>query len=148
MRVGGGDQLWGVAALAVAQVCLRAFDDHRWLAAIRGAVEDQIDAGVISGLPIADFGTDSAGTALKSPLEVNVSGALESEMTKAGVICLRRCKDTPYAALFSLPTLHRPRLLRPEFRCRTPRTATTATSGHSAPRPATRISAGIRRPSP
>ncbi len=109
VRVGGADELWGVGALAVAQVCIRAFDDHRWLAAIRGTVEDQIDAGVISGLPLADFTTDSRGTALKSPLEVNISGALESEMTKAGVICLRRCKDTPYAALFSLPTLHRPR---------------------------------------
>ncbi len=110
VRVGGRDELWGVGALAVAQVCIRAFDDHRWLAAIRGTVEDRIDAGVISGLPLADFGTDSAGTALKSPLEVNISGALESEMTKAGVICLRRCKDTPYAALFSLPTLHRPKM--------------------------------------
>ena len=110
VRVGGADQLWGVAALAVAQVCLRAFDDHRWLAAIRGTVEDQLDAGVISGLPFADFATDSGGTALKSSLEVNMSAALESEMTRAGVICLRRCKDTPYAALFSLPTLHRPKM--------------------------------------
>ncbi len=110
VRVGGADQLWGVAALAVAQVCIRAFDDHRWLAAIRGTVEDQLDAGVISGLPHADFATDSSGTALKSSLEVNMSGALESELTKAGVICLRRCKDTPYPALFSLPTLHRPKM--------------------------------------
>ena len=110
VRVGGRDELWGVAALAVAQVCIRAFDDHRWLAAIRGTVEDEIDAGVISGLPVADFGTDSTGTALKSPLEVNISGSLESELTKAGVICLRRCKDTPYAALYSLPTLHRPKM--------------------------------------
>ena len=110
LRVGGADQLWGIAALAVAQVCIRAFDDHRWLAAIRGTQEDRIDAGVISGLPVADFATDSAGTAIKSSLEVNVSSALESELTKAGIICLRRCKDTPYAALQGLPTLHRPKV--------------------------------------
>lgn len=110
LRVGGADQLWGIAALAVAQVCIRAFDDHRWLAAIRGTQEDRIDAGVISGLPVADFATDSAGTAIKSSLEVNVSSVLESELTKAGIICLRRCKDTPYAALQGLPTLHRPKV--------------------------------------
>ena len=110
VRPGGANQLWGVAALAVAHVCIRAFDDHRWLAAIRGTLEDSIEAGVISGLPQADFGTDSRGTALKSPLEVNISAALESEMTKGGIICLRRCKDTPYAALQSLPTLHKPRV--------------------------------------
>ena len=108
IRPGGRDELWGSAALAVAQVCIRAFDDHRWLAAIRGTVTDRIDGGVISGLPIPDFATDSPGTALKPTLEVNVSGALESEMTRAGVICLRRCKDTAYPALYSLPTLHRP----------------------------------------
>ena len=108
VRPGGRDQLWGVASLAVAQVCIRAFDDHRWLAAIRGTVSDRIDGGVISGLPAPDFATDAPGVALKPPLEVHVSSALESEMTKAGVICLRRCKDTPYPALYSLPTLHRP----------------------------------------
>ncbi len=35
---------------------------------------------------------------------------MEAELTKAGIICLRRCKDTPYAALQGLPTLHKPKV--------------------------------------
>ena len=108
VRADGRDQLWGVAALAVAQVCIRAFDEHRWLAATRGTVLDKVDAGVVSGLPAADFATDSPGTAIKPALEVNLSAALEADLTRAGVICVKRCKDTPYLALHSLPTLHRP----------------------------------------
>ena len=110
VRPGGGDQLWGSAALAVAHVCLRAFDEHRWLAAIRGTEPDTLAGGVVAGLPMPDFRTDSPLVALKFATEVNVSAALERDMTEAGLICLRRAKDTPYLVFYGLPTLHRPKL--------------------------------------
>ncbi len=110
LRASGGDELWGNAALAVAHVCLRAFDEHRWLAAIRGTAPDQLAGGVVAGLPMPDFETDSPLVALKFATEVNVSAALERDMTEAGLICLRRAKDTPFLVFYGLPTLHRPKL--------------------------------------
>ncbi len=102
------EQLWATGALAIAHLCLRAFNEYRWLGAIRGTVTDSLGGGVVI-LPVEDFETDSPGTALKFSLEVNVSESLEREMADAGLICLRRCKDTPYAAAYNLPSLHRPR---------------------------------------
>ena len=91
-------------------MCLRAFDEHRWLAAIRGTEADSLAGGVVAGLPMPDFQTDAPLVALKFATEVNVSAALERDMTEAGLICLRRAKDTPYLVFYGLPTLHRPRL--------------------------------------
>ena len=108
VRAGGGDELWGNAALALAQVCLRAFDDHRWLAAIRGAVDDELSAGVVTDLPVPAFATDAREAAFKFPLEINLSSTLERDMADAGLICLKRCKDTPFLAFYNLPTLHQP----------------------------------------
>ena len=102
------DQLWGNGALAIAHLSIRAFNEYRWLATIRGTVADTIGAGVMD-VPVEDFETDAPGTALKFSVEVNVSDSVEREMTDAGLICLRRCKDTPYLAVYNLPSLHRPR---------------------------------------
>ena len=108
VRGAGEDELWGSAALALAQSCLRAFGEHRWLAAIRGTLPDSLTGGVVAGLPAPSFATDAPGTALKFPLEINVSAALERDMAEAGLICLKRCKDTSFLAFYNLPTLHRP----------------------------------------
>ena len=110
VRNGGRDELWGNAALAVGHVCLRAFNDSRWLAAIRGTTPNQIAGGVVDGLPAPAFATDAPFTALKFPLEINVSAVIERDLAEAGIICLKRCKDTGYLAFYNLPTLHRPRL--------------------------------------
>lgn len=105
----GSNQVWGVGSLAMAQVCLRAFNDYRWLAAIRGTVEDELAGGVVIDLPTPDFETDAPGTICKFPLEVNVTELLERDLADAGFICIRRCKDTPYVAVSNLPSAHRPK---------------------------------------
>jgi type VI secretion system protein ImpD len=103
-----GRVLWGPAVFALGHVCLRAFNDHRWLAAIRGIVRDQLDAGVIATLPGVDWQTDAPGKAVKPPIEVHVSDALDRELSEAGIIVLRRVKDTPWLAVHTMPSLHRP----------------------------------------
>ena len=100
--------LWGGAALAVAHVALRAFNDYRWPAAVRGLVRDELTAGLVATLPVLDFETDAPGRFVKPPLEVQLSEALDRELAEAGVICVRRAKDTPYLAIHNLPSLHRP----------------------------------------
>jgi type VI secretion system protein ImpD len=110
VRDGGSDELWGNGALAVGHICLRAFNENRWLAAIRGTTPNQIAGGVVANLPVPAFATDAPYTALKFPLEINVSAAIERDMAEAGIICLKRCKETAYLVFYNLPTLHRPKL--------------------------------------
>lgn len=103
------DQVWGVGALALAHICLRAFNDYRWLAAIRGTIQDELAGGVITGLPTPDFETDAPDTIVKFPLEVNITESLERELTEAGIVTIRRCKDTPFTAIANLPSAHKPK---------------------------------------
>lgn len=100
--------LWGPAAFALGNIALRAFRDHRWLAAIRGTVRDRLDGGIVATLPLVDFETDAPGKMLKAPVEVHVSEALDRELAGAGVIAARRVKDTPFLAIHNMPSLHKP----------------------------------------
>ncbi len=103
----GADQVWGVGALTLAHICLRAFNDYRWMAAIRGTIEDELAGGVIVDLATPDFETDAPMTMVKFPLEVSLTEVLERDLSDAGIICIRRCKDTPYVAVNNLPSAHR-----------------------------------------
>ncbi len=105
----GQAQVWGVGSLALAQICIRAFNDYRWLAAVRGTVEDTLAGGVLTDLAAADFETDAPGVMVKFPLEVNVTEHVERDLTEAGLICIRRCKDTPYTVVNNLPSANRPK---------------------------------------
>lgn len=105
---GGGGPLWGSGALAVAHLAIRAHNDHRWPAAIVGTVRDEIAGGLITGLPETCFETDRAGLIVRPPIELNLSDGLERELLDAGIIALRRVKDTPWLAAYALPSLHRP----------------------------------------
>ena len=100
--------LWGAAALAIAHVALRAFNDHRWPAAVRGLVRDELAAGVIATLPEVDFGTDAPAKVFKFPVAVQLSENLDRELAEAGFIAIRRIKDTPWLAIHNMPSLHRP----------------------------------------
>jgi len=100
--------LWGPGALAFGRVCLRAFNDHRWLAAIRGTVRDQLDGGVIADLPVLDFATDAPAKFVRPPVEVHLPDPLDREMAEAGFVTVRRVKDTPYLAIHNMPSLHKP----------------------------------------
>ena len=100
--------LWAGGAFAVAHLALRAFNDHRWPAAITGTVRDEIAGGLITGLPEVSFATDRPGVALKPPIELNLSDALDREMAEAGLIAIRTVRGTPWAAIYSLPSLFRP----------------------------------------
>lgn len=100
--------LWGPGAFAFGHICLRAFNDHRWLGAIRGTVRDQLEAGIVASLPVVDFGTDAPGKFVKSPVEVHLPEALDREMADAGFITVRRVKGTPWLAIHNMPSLHKP----------------------------------------
>jgi len=104
----GAEPLWGGAALAVAHVAIRAFNDHRWPATVRGLVRDELTAGVVATLPVVDFETDAPGKMVKPPLAVQMTEGLDRELADMGFIGVRRVKDTPFLSINNMPSLHKP----------------------------------------
>lgn len=100
-RVDGTDHnkyLWGNAAWALASRVTQAFALYGWCACIRG-VES---GGLVEGLPVHNFRTDSGDVAMKCPTEVPITDRREKELADLGFAPLVHCKDTPNAAFFSV----------------------------------------------
>ena len=97
--------LWGNAAYAMGARLTGAFAKHGWCAAIRG-VEG---GGLVEGLPAHTFRTDEGDVALKCPTEVAVTDRREKELADNGFIPLVHCKNTDYAAFFSVQSCNKPK---------------------------------------
>ncbi len=94
-------------ALAIAHIAMRSFNDHRWPASLTGTVRDELAGGLITGLPEMSFNTDRAGVAIQPPIELNLSETIDRELNDAGIIAIRRVRDTPWLAIYSMPSLYR-----------------------------------------
>jgi type VI secretion system protein ImpC len=90
--------LWGNAAWALGARVTQAFAQYGWCATIRG-VES---GGLVEGLPVHNFRTDSREIAMKCPTETPITDRREKEMADLGFIPLVHCKGTPKAAFFSV----------------------------------------------
>jgi type VI secretion system protein ImpD len=101
--------LWGGAAFALGAVILRAFESAAWPADIRG-VHRGVDAGgLVTGLLADEPGTDSPGAVQKFVTDVVITDALEKQLGDLGFIPLSHCYGVPYAAFYSVPSVHAPR---------------------------------------
>ncbi len=98
--------LWGNAAYALGARLTNAFARYGWCAAIRG-VEG---GGLVEGLPTHNFTTDDGEVALKCPTESPITDRREKELADLGFIPLVHCKNTDYAAFFSVQSAQKPRL--------------------------------------
>jgi type VI secretion system protein ImpC len=108
-RVDGSDHskyLWGNAAYALAARMTNAFAQYGWCAAIRG-VEG---GGLVQGLPVHNFYTDSGDIAMKCPTESPITDRREKELADLGFVPLVHCKGTDYAAFFSVQSCNKPKL--------------------------------------
>ncbi|MGH7421959.1 MAG: type VI secretion system contractile sheath large subunit, partial [Candidatus Rokuibacteriota bacterium] len=90
--------LWGNAAWALGARVTQAFAQYGWCACIRG-VES---GGLVEGLPVHNFRTDSGDVAMKCPTEVPITDRREKELADLGFAPLVHCKGTPNAAFFSV----------------------------------------------
>lgn len=90
--------LWGNAAWALGSRVTQAFSLYGWCACIRG-VES---GGLVEGLPVHNFRTDSGDVAMKCPTEVPITDRREKELADLGFAPLVHCKGTPNAAFFSV----------------------------------------------
>ena len=98
--------LWGNAAYALGARLTTAFAMHGWCAAIRG-VEG---GGLVEGLPAHNFRTDEGDIALKCPTEIAITDRREKELADLGFVPLVHCKNTDYAAFFSIQSAQKPKV--------------------------------------
>jgi type VI secretion system protein ImpC len=100
-NVDGSDHskyLWMNAAYSLGTRLTNAFAMYGWCAAIRG-VEG---GGLVEGLPVHNFYTDEGDIVMKCPTEVPITDRREKELADLGFIPLVHCKNTDYAAFFSV----------------------------------------------
>jgi len=97
---------WANAAFGLAARITTAFNLYAWCAAIRG-VEG---GGLVEGLPVHNFYTDSGDVAMKCPTECPITDRREKELADQGFIPLVHCKDTDYAAFFSVQSCQKPKI--------------------------------------
>ncbi len=98
--------LWGNAAWALGSRVTQAFAKHGWCATIRG-VES---GGLVEGLPVHTFRTDSGDIAQKCPTETPITDRREKELADLGFAPLVHCKGTAKAAFFSVQSAQKPKL--------------------------------------
>jgi len=101
-----GKYLWGNAAYALAARVTDAFAQYGWCATIRG-VES---GGLVEGLPVHSFRTESGDVAMKSPAETLITDRREKELADLGFVPLVHQKGTDKAAFFSVQSAQKPKV--------------------------------------
>lgn len=108
-RVDGTDHskyCWSNAAWALGARITQSFGTYGWCATIRG-VES---GGLVEGLPVHNFRTESGDIAMKCPTETPISDRREKELADLGFVPLVHCKGTDYAAFFSVQSAQKPKI--------------------------------------
>jgi type VI secretion system protein ImpC len=90
--------LWGNSAYALGARVTQSFAKYGWCATIRG-VES---GGLVEGLPVHNFRTDSGDIAMKCPTETPITDRREKELADLGFVPLVHQKGTDKAAFFSV----------------------------------------------
>ena len=98
--------LWANSAWALGARVTQSFATYGWCATIRG-VES---GGLVDGLPVHNFTTESGDIAMKCPTETPVSDRREKELADLGFAPLVHCKGTDYAAFFSVQSAQKPKI--------------------------------------
>jgi type VI secretion system protein ImpC len=98
--------LWGNAAWALGARVSQAFSMYGWCAMIRG-VES---GGLVEGLPVHNFRTDSGDIAMKCPTEAQITDRREKELADQGFAPLVHQKGTPNACFFSVQSAQKPKI--------------------------------------
>jgi len=107
----GKDYCWMNAGYAYVQCLTRAFAEHGWCTAIRGAES----GGKIENLPLHTFISDDGDLDSQCPSEVGITDRREAELSRLGFLPLCHYKNTDYAVFFGAQSAHKPKTYdRPE----------------------------------
>jgi type VI secretion system protein ImpC len=98
--------LWANSAWSLASRISQSFSMYGWCATIRG-VES---GGLVEGLPVHNFRTESGDIAMKCPTETPISDRREKELADLGFAPLVHQKGTDKAAFFSVQSAQKPKI--------------------------------------
>jgi len=98
--------LWMNAAFSLATRMTNSFSKFGMCVAMRG-VEG---GGLVTGLPVHNFQTGEGDLVMKCPTEAPITDRREKELADLGFVPLVHCKDTDYAAFFSVQSAQKPKL--------------------------------------
>lgn len=98
--------LWANASWSLATRVTNSFALYGWCATIRG-VES---GGLVEGLPVHNFRTESGDIAMKVPTEAAITDRREKELADQGFVPLVHQKNTPNAAFFSVQSAQKPKV--------------------------------------
>ncbi len=98
--------LWMNAAYSLGTRMTNSYSLYGMCVAMRG-VEG---GGLVEGLPTHNFYTDEGDLALKCPTEIPITDRREKELADLGFVPLVHCKDTDYAAFFSVQSCQKPKI--------------------------------------
>lgn len=101
--------LWGNVNYAFGAVLIRAFAESGWLADIRGVQRGQATGGIVTGLPVQSFSTDSPGVAQKCSTDVIMTDDREKELGDLGFIPLCHAADTEFSAFYGNQSVQKPK---------------------------------------
>ena len=114
--------LWGRSSFAVAQPMIRSFKLYDWFSDVSGVDRDPkqlktedteldpgYDGGLVGGLPMTCFRTDSAGVANYPPTEIVISERDEAIFSSIGLIPLYSINQSYYVATLSCQSVQQVR---------------------------------------
>src|SRR5688500_4463267 len=98
--------LWGNAVYSFGTCLTADFANDRWCGGLVGPE----GGGLVPCLPLYYHETDHGQVESKCPTEIAITDRLENELSKLGFIPLVHCKETDYAAFFSMQSCHKLRM--------------------------------------
>ena len=98
--------LWMNAAYSLGTRLTNSFAKYGMCVAMRG-VEG---GGLVDGLPVHNFYTDSGDVAMKCPTETAITDRREKELADLGFVPLVHSKGSDYAAFFSAQSAQKPKI--------------------------------------
>jgi type VI secretion system protein ImpC len=96
---------WMNAAYAYATTLTKAFAEHGWCTAIRGAE----NGGKVENLPLYTFRSESGEIDYQCPTEIGITDRREAELSQLGFLPLCHYKNTDYAVFFGAQTVQKPK---------------------------------------
>lgn len=102
---------WMNSAYALAANINRAFTEYNWCARIRG-----VDfGGIVDGLPVFSFSTDSGMPVLNSSVEIAITDPVESELSQNGFLPLSHWRNTDLSVFLGSQTVYKPQIYNDQF---------------------------------
>jgi len=97
---------WMNAAYMYGSTLTKAFAEHGWCTAIRGAE----NGGKVENLPLYTYPSDDGEIDYQCPTEIGITDRREAELSQLGFLPLCHYKNTDYAVFFGAQSVQKPKI--------------------------------------